>query len=190
MLSKHTWTLFDYVKDHPNKDLILSINTNGNAPDGKVDRMIDAINDMTPNLKYFDVYTSLENIGEQAEYSRDGMNYEEFISNCYKILDNTPDSTRLHFMTTINLTSAPSLLGFFKVIKEMRSKYQTKIHEFRVRTHLSYLRFPRTLMLSLLSEEDKKHYGDLWLDYVHANKLTWKTDPSETLYLEGIIKST
>ena len=80
-------------------------------------------------------------------------------------------------MTTINLTSAPSLLGFFKVIKEMRSKYQTKIHEFRVRTHLSYLRFPRTLMLSLLSEEDKKHYGDLWLDYVHANKLTWKKDP-------------
>ena len=186
LLSKHTWTLFDYVKDHPNKDLILSINTNGNAPDGKVDRMIDAINDMTPNLKYFDVYTSLENIGEQAEYSRDGMNYEEFISNCYKILDNTPDSTRLHFMTTINLTSAPSLLGFFKVIKEMRSKYQTKIHEFRVRTHLSYLRFPRTLMLSLLSEEDKKHYGDLWLDYVDANKLTWKKDPSETFYLEEV----
>jgi hypothetical protein len=89
-------------------------------------------------------------------------------------------------MTTINLTSAPSLLGFLEIIKDMRAKYQTKIHEFRVRTHLSYLRWPRPLILSLLNEEDKQKYGDLWLDFIHANKLTEKKHPSETFYLEEV----
>ena len=186
LLSKDTWKVFDYIKEHPNKDLILAVNTNNNAPDGLIDRMIEHINDMTPNIKYFDVYTSLENTGPHAEYSREGMDFNEFMENCYKVLDNTPDSTRLHFMTTINLTSAPSFLDYLKIIKEMRAKYQTKIHEFRVRTHFSYLRYPRTLMLSLLNKEDKERYGEEWLSFVHENKLTEKKHPSETFYLEEV----
>ena len=114
------------------------------------------------------------------------MDFNEFMENCYKVLDNTPDSTRLHFMTTINLTSAPSFLDYLKIIKEMRAKYQTKIHEFRVRTHFSYLRYPRTLMLSLLNKEDKERYGEEWLSFVHENKLTEKKHPSETFYLEEV----
>ena len=195
LLSKHTWRLFDYVEEHPNKDMILAINTNLNTPDDKVDKMIESINRMSPNLKYFDVYTSLENIGDHAEYTREGMNYEEFISNCYKVLDNTPESTRLHFMTTINLTSAPSFTEFLEQIREMRLKYYTKMHDFRIRTHFSYLRYPRNLMLSLLSEEDKQRYGKEWLDYVNKWKLTEITDadrmyhglpPLETFYHEEI----
>jgi len=99
LLSSHTWNLFNYVESHPNKELVLAVNSNLNVPDNKVDMMIDAINRMSSNLKCFDVYTSLENTNEHAEYSRDGMNYEEFINNCYKVLDNTPESTNLHFMT-------------------------------------------------------------------------------------------
>ena len=68
----------------------------------------------------------------------------------------------------------------------MRAKYQTKIHEFRVRTHLSYLRWPRPLILSLLSKEDKQRYGDQWLKFMHDNKLTEKKHPSETFYLEEV----
>lgn len=186
LLSKDTWKVFNYIKEHPNKDLILAVNTNNNAPDGLIDRMIEHINDMTPNIKYFDVYTSLENTGPHAEYSREGMDFDEFLENCYKVLNKTPDSTRLHFMTTINLTSAPSFLDYLKIIKEMRAKYQTKIHEFRVRTHFSYLRYPRTLMLSLLNKEDKERYGEEWLSFVHENKLTEKKHPSETFYLEEV----
>ncbi len=195
LLSKHTWRLFDYVENNPNKNLVLAVNTNLNVPDNKVDKMIDSINRMSPNLKYFDVYTSLENTGEQAEYTREGMNYKEFIENCYKVLDNTPDSTRLHIMTTINITSAPSFLEFLEKIREMRLKYYTKMHDFRVRTHFSYLRFPRTLMLSLLSKEDKDRYGKEWLNYIHKWKLTKVTDadrifhglpPLETFYHEEV----
>jgi len=186
LLSKHTWRLFDYVQEHPNKDMVLAVNSNLNVPDNKVDQMIDAINRMSPNLKNYDVYTSLENTGIQAEYSREGMNYEEFLENCYKVLDNTPDSTRLHIMTTINLTSAPSFLSFLKQIKRFRVKYQPSLHDYRVRVHFSYLRHPAALILSLLSEEDKKRYGDIWLDYVNNWKITERKLPDEFFYHEEV----
>jgi organic radical activating enzyme len=186
LLSEHTWNLFNYVESHPNKELVLAVNSNLNVPDNKVDMMIDAINRMSSNLKCFDVYTSLENTNDHAEYSRDGMNYQEFISNCYKVLDNTPETTRLHFMTTINFTSAPSFVDFLEQIRKFRNNYEIKKHEFRVRTHLSYLRFPKSLMLSLLSEEDKQRYGDEWLKYINTYKLTDQKLSGEAFYLEEV----
>ena len=190
LLSKDTWKVFDYIKENPNPDLILAVNTNNNVPDKMADRLITNINEMQDNIKYFDIYTSFENTGKQAEYTREGMVYDEFIDNCYKILDNTPNSTRIHFMTTINLTSAPSLLGFLEEIKKMRgtkgSVYQPTKHVFRTRLMLNYLRWPRPLMLSLISKEDKQKYGDIWLEYMHANKLTEARKDEECFYLEEV----
>jgi len=186
LLSKHTWKILDYIKEHPNPNLILAVNTNCNIAPKLIDKLIDNINEITPNIKYFDVYTSLESTGEQAEYARYGLNYNQYIENCYKILNNTPDITRLHFMTTINFLSAPTLIDFFKLIKEMRKIYSIGIHKFRVRTLLSYLRWPKALQLTLLSEEDKKYYGELWLNYIEDNKLTVEKDEEETFYLEEV----
>ena len=190
LLSKDTWKVFDYIKENPNPNLILAVNTNNNVPDKMADRLIKNINEMQGNIKYFDIYTSFENTGKHAEYTREGMVYREFIDNCYKILDETPESTRIHFMTTINLTSAPSMIEFLQEIKDMRgtkgSIYQPQKHVFRVRTHLNYLRWPRTLMLSLINEKDKKYYGELWLDFMHANKITDERKDEECFYLEEV----
>ena len=190
LLSKDTWKVFDYIKENPNPNLIIAVNTNNNVPDKMADRLIKNINEMQGNIKYFDIYTSFENTGKHAEYTREGMVYREFIDNCYKILDETPESTRIHFMTTINLTSAPSMIEFLQEIKDMRgtkgSIYQPQKHVFRVRTHLNYLRWPRTLMLSLINEKDKKYYGELWLDFMHANKITDERKDEECFYLEEV----
>lgn len=186
LLSKHIWEIFDYIKHNPNPNLILAINTNLNVPSKLIDRLIKCIKEVTPNIRFVDIYTSIESVGEHAEYTRVGLNYDKFIRNCYKVLDNTPVETRLHFMTTINLTSAPTFIDFLKLIKEMRKVYQTDIHKFRVRTLLSYLRWPKTLQLSLLNKKDKKYYSDLWLDYIEKNKLTEKKEPKETFYTEEV----
>jgi hypothetical protein len=65
-------------------------------------------------------------------------------------------------------------------------KYTTKTHEFRVRTHLSYLRFPKPLILSLLNSEDKKRYGDEWLSYINKYKLTDLKLVEEVFFLEEV----
>lgn len=186
LLSKHTWRVLDYVKSNPSKDLTLAINTNLNVPNNLVDKLIDRVNDINENVGLFDVYTSLESTGEQAEYARFGMNYEEFVNNCHKVLANTPQSTRIHFMTTINVLSAPTFLNFLELVKELRLKYKREKHSYRVRTHLSYLRWPQCLQLTLLSKEDKQKYADEWLTFIHANKLTSKKEEHETFYLEEV----
>jgi pyruvate-formate lyase-activating enzyme len=182
LLSKHTWKIFDYIKEHPNPNLILAINTNCNVPSKIIDKLINSINEVTPNIRFVDIYTSLESTGEQAEYARSGLNYNKFVKNCYKILDNTPIKTRLHFMTTINLTSAPTFINFLKLIKEMRKTYFEELHKFRIRTLLSYLRWPKSLQLNLLNKKDKKKYGDEWSQFIEENKLIAKEEnPDEFL---------
>ena len=51
---------------------------------------------------------------------------------------------------------------------------------------LNYLRWPRPLMLSLISEEDKQRYGELWLNYMNENKLTDERKDNECFYLEEV----
>lgn len=186
LLSKHTWRVLDYIAENPNPNLTLAINSNLNVPDKLVEKLVEYIKRISGNIKLFDVYTSLESTGKHAEYSRFGMEFDEFKKNCEYVLDNTPNTTRLHYMTTINLTSAPTLLEYLQYIREMRLKYYGKLHEFRVRTHLSYLRWPRMLCLTLLSAEDKQRFGDLWIDYVETHKLTPKKSAEETFYLEEV----
>ena len=186
LLSKHTWKVLDYIKDNPNPNLTLAINSNLNVPDKLVEKLVSYINEIGPNIKTFDVYTSLECTGKHAEYSRFGMKYDEFISNCKYLLDNTSDSTRLHFMTTINLLSAPSFLQFLELISKFRTDYHTFLHQYRVRTHLSYLRWPKCLTLTLLSREDREKYAKLWKEYVQENALTANLLPHETFYMEEV----
>lgn len=186
LLSKHTWRVLDYIVDNPNPNLTLAINTNLNVPDKLVEKLVEYINKISGNIKLFDVYTSLESTGKQAEYSRFGMEFDEFKKNCKYVLDNTCSKTRLHYMTTINLTSAPTFLQYLEYIREMRLNYYSKLHEFRVRTHLSYLRWPRMLCLTLLSEEDKQRYGDDWIEYIEKHKLTPAKSDQETFYLEEV----
>ena len=69
LLSKDTWKVFDYIKENPNPDLIFALNTNCNAPDKLVDKMIENVKEIEGKVKYFDVYTSFENTGEHAEYT-------------------------------------------------------------------------------------------------------------------------
>lgn len=186
LLSKHTWRVLDYIAENPNPNLTLAINSNLNVPDKLVEKLVEYINRISGNIKLFDVYTSLESTGKHAEYSRFGMAFDEFKKNCAYVLDNTSSKTRLHYMTTINLTSAPTFLEYLKYIREMRLKYYSKLHEFRVRTHLSYLRWPRMLCLTLLSDEDKQRYGDDWIQFIEEHKLTSLKSDQETFYLEEV----
>ncbi len=188
LLSKHTWAVLDYIKEHPleNQNLVLAINTNLDVPDKLVDKLIEYINAISPNIKQFDVYTSIENVGEQAEYTRYGMVYAEFIDNCHKILQQTSDKTFLNIMTTINVLSAPTFLDFLHLLKEFRIKYQITQHAFKLRTMLSYLRWPACMQLTLLSDDDKKKYAEEWRTFVTENLLTPEHKPNESFYHEEL----
>lgn len=184
LLSKHTWAVLDYIKENPNPNLTLAINTNMNVPDKMIEKLVDYVIEISPYIKGFDIYTSLESIGIHAEYTRSGMQYDEFMTNCYYFLDNTPKNSRLHFMTTVNLTSVPTFLEFLELIQTMRKKYTFEKRDFRVRTMISYLRWPKFLNINLLSKETKHKYAQIWLDFIKDFVITDKLEDHQVFYTE------
>ena len=82
LMSGETWKLLDWFKQNRGKSQTrLAINSNlGKEVD--IDRLLDSIEGLE-----VDIYTSMEAVGTQAEYIRDGLNYNQWLRNVQKILD-------------------------------------------------------------------------------------------------------
>lgn len=145
LMDANTFKVMDYVAKHPNDDLEISITSNFCPPKNELfDKFIeklqniekikfwknyDKINPYTgnhsyvaPSLKNFSVFVSLDSIGEQAEYIRYGLNFEQLKSNVYKFLDQTTFST-ISFINTFNILSVPKIKNFLTFILELRTAY-------------------------------------------------------------------
>jgi organic radical activating enzyme len=73
-------------------------------------------------VKHFSLYVSLDAVGAQAEYIRNGMDYDQLLSNVERFLDETRN-TSVTFINTFNLLSITSFKDFLMVILKLRSKY-------------------------------------------------------------------
>lgn len=174
LLSKHTWTVLDYIKEHPSPELSLAINTNLNAPNNLVDKLFEYIQEISPKIKSFQIYTSIESSGDQAEYTRSGLDYDQFLKNVYKILDNTDSKVELHFMTTVNVLSAPTFVNFLDLMHSLKKKYQVAKHNYRIQFRVNFLTWPKCLNLGLLSKSDKEKYKDLWNNFADTHTIDWE----------------
>ncbi len=186
LMSPHTWRLMDLIEEAPESHLSFSINSNLCLPRAMIERLGKKINSLRPKIKAFEIYTSLESVGPQAEYVRYGMNYPEFLENCIYLLENTPRDVRLNFMTTINALSAPSFLGYLQLLRELRLKYTVAFHNFRVRTFFNYLRWPPLLSITMLPQDLKEKYREEWVTFVQANVITKAAYPEECFYEEEL----
>ena len=116
LLAKDTWKVLDYIIDHPNpnKKLNLAINSNLGIPDDLVDKFIEKIKIIEDKslVNEFIVFTSVDGWGEQAEYIRNGLEFNRFWDNMNKILSSCP-RLNITIMSTFNGLSVPS---YYKLI--------------------------------------------------------------------------
>lgn len=184
LLSKHTWRVFDDLIENPRPDLELAVNTNMNVPRKLIDKLVEYSIKLKGKVKSFEVYTSLEATGAQAEYIRYGMTYDEFTDNCRYFLKST--DTRLHFMVATNLLSVTTFDGFLKFVHELRMEFNETDAENRVPMMIAYVRWPQHLNIRHLPKDIKDKYGPLWLETVMAR--TRQADPTKAgrFYLEEI----
>jgi len=182
LLSKDTWRVFDYLKSHPVKDLELAINTNLVVDDQLIDKLIEEINNLNDHVKSIDVYTSLESIGNQAEYSRYGLNYKQWCRNVKKVLDNT--NARLGVMTTVNILSLPTFNQFIDLIMQLRADYNTSYEYNRIPLSINYLRWPPQLSVKLLPSDMRNSYADAILSHSEGWLKYFRKHQFARLYLE------
>ena len=124
LMSKHTFKLLEEIRDNPTPDMELSINTNGNAPAKNWNRFLDIITDICNNnkVKKFTIFISCEGWGQRSEYSRDGMDFEQFRKNVESFLRST-HNTRLVFMSAFNLFAVTNFMPFLKYVLQLKREF-------------------------------------------------------------------
>ena len=70
----------------------------------------------------FSVFVSLDGWGEQAEYMRNGMDFDQLWNNVHRFLDETR-YTSVNFINTFNCLSVTSFKEFLEGILELREKW-------------------------------------------------------------------
>lgn len=129
LMSGNTWKLLDWFESQ-NSNMRFAINSNLIAKSDIIDKLIKKAN----GIKKFHIYTSCEATGNQAEYIRDGLDYNLWMNNVKRILKET--NAELHVMMTINS------LCLFSITEFLDEIYALKNESRKPTVSLNLLRFP------------------------------------------------
>jgi organic radical activating enzyme len=155
LMSSNTWKLFDWFEAQ-NSDMRFAINSNLIAKPEIIDKLIAK----SKNIKHFDLYTSCEAVGDQAEYIRDGLDYQLWKNNLKRILTEA-NYKGVHIMMTINSLSLFSITEFLDEVYELKVMTQSRTPT----VSLNLLRFPSFQSPLALPNHIK--------DHCHKKLSTW-----------------
>ncbi len=160
LMSGYTWRLLDwFIKNKT--DMQFALNSNLCAKEKLIDRLIEA----SHSISNFQLYTSNESFGAQAEYIRDGLDWNQWTNNIDRILKDS-NIKGLHMMCTINalcLNTLPQFLDYLMELKELCGE------DFPTFT-LNILRFPSFQSPLVLPDNIRQGYGDDLQEWLNTNK--------------------
>jgi organic radical activating enzyme len=159
--SHNFWDFMEVVKQHPSPNLRLAVNSNLGLNEATVNRLISISHEL--DIKEFDLYTSCEAYGAQAEYIRDGLNYELWRSNLVKVIESAK-IRQVVIMMTINSLCLFSITEFLDDMLKLKEKYGTH----KPIVDLNILRWP-AFMSPLTLPDEIKHELHLKLKNWYAN---------------------
>jgi organic radical activating enzyme len=166
LMSQDTWKVLDYIIEHPNpnKKLNLAINSNLGVVDKLVDRFIEKVQKICEEdrVKEFVIFTSVDSWGEQAEYIRNGLEFNRFWDNCHKVLEKCP-KVILTYMVTYNALSVPNYDKLIRGVYNLKTEYGSDDRYWNSATFLdtSYLRHPTHQTVQVLEPH--------WADKIYAD---------------------
>ena len=160
LMSAETWRLMDWFRVNKGKsNTRLAINSNlGHQVD--VDRFIASIDGLE-----VDLYTSNESMGTQAEYIRDGLNFDAWVNNMRKLAE-SKKLRGLHVMFTINALCLDSIVDFMNLMLELKQQYGKNYPNFT----LNILRFPSFQSPLVLPDNIRTRYKNQLADWLYKNQ--------------------
>lgn len=196
LLTKDTFKVLDYIIENPNPELHLSINSNMCPPDSLLDKFIEKIKIICAQnkVKQFKIFTSAEAHGKQAEYIRYGLDYNMWIKNIRRILDEVPNCT-FTVMSTYNVMSIFSYKEFMQDILDIKREYGShQSPHAPIILDVPYLRFPAHQAifvapketLPLLYDQVTFMYANLqnadWYGTANRGFFQWEADKFRRVY--------
>jgi hypothetical protein len=130
------------------------------APDTLIDKFIDKVNKIIDEGKIneFIIFTSADAWGAQAEYIRNGLEFNRFWGNVNKILTKCPRVV-ITFMVTYNALSVFSYDRLIKGVYDLKKEYGSSDRYWpsAVMLDSSYLRFPWHQTVQILPRDFKEN---------------------------------
>lgn len=162
LMSTDVWKMIDLFAEEKYKTR-LAINSNlGAKPD-----LIDKLVEYSHKIPSISLYTSMEAIGSQAEYIRDGLDFEQWIKNCETLLSkgNLRD---FNIMCTVNSLCLWSLTNLLDITMKWKQQYGRQKGVFT----LNILRWPPWMSPIILPNElkdSRRNELEKWLNLNDAN---------------------
>jgi organic radical activating enzyme len=163
-MSGELWQLIDWFKANKGRSQTkLAINSNLGMDRLRLLEFVEK----TRDIPHLEIYTSNEAFEAQAEYIRDGLDYDLWMHNVQELLEH--DHIRaVHVMCTINALCLDSLDVFLDQLVRLKKVYGRE----RVNFTLNILRFPSFQSALVLPDHLKLYYRNrliIWLDR-HSNQ--------------------
>jgi hypothetical protein len=161
-MSGELWRLIDWFKANKGRSQTrLAINSNLGMDRLKLLEFIEK----TRDIPHLEIYTSNEAFEAQAEYIRDGLDYDLWMHNLQELLEH--DHIRaVHVMCTINALCLDSLDTFLDQLVRLKKVYGRE----RVNFTLNILRFPSFQSPLVLPEHLKLYYRNRLIQWMIKHK--------------------
>jgi organic radical activating enzyme len=179
LMSGHTWKLIEWFKNNQGRSRTkLAINSNLGFSTERLNEFIAAIR----GLPHVEVYTSNEAVYQQAEYIRDGLDYQQWYSNMHTLLSSGTVKA-VHSMCTINALCLDSLTNYLYHLLELKQQYGRD----RVNFTLNILRFPSFQSALVLPDLIRTDYRIRLQEFLSRNRLNPYLHEHEINHLQRLI---
>jgi organic radical activating enzyme len=180
LLNPNTFQFLEQIKRNPMPELSIAINSNLGVPKATLARFIADVKFITDNklVKSFELFTSVDTYGSNAEFVRFGLNYQDYMQNVRAFLDEVQNAN-LVFMSTYNALSVINYSKFLEDVTELKKKYRDNNNWTRVLLDTPYLKDPQFLSCYIL-DSSFWHYIEKDLNYLKAHMF----DGDKQLYYE------
>lgn len=170
LMDKNTYKVFDYVLEHPKSDLHLDVTSNFSPSDPKLmNKYLDYVKRICDgeNVEHFMQYVSVDTWGKQAEYIRNGLDFNYLLENIERYLTEIPGRNSLTLIMTQSNLVIPGTRKLLEKILELRQNHSHTYQ--RVWFDTPILRAPAWQSFRTLPE----HYQSL-----HKANIEWmKSQP-------------
>jgi hypothetical protein len=162
LMSGDTWKLIDWFKANQGRSQTrLAINSNLGMDRLKLLDFIERVRD----IPHLEIYTSMEATDLQAEYIRDGLDYDLWMHNIQELLEHK-HIRAVHVMCTINALCLDSLDKFLDQLVRLKKVYSRE----RVNFTLNILRFPSFQSPLVLPDDLRTQYRDRLIAWMAHHK--------------------
>lgn len=160
-MSPDFWKLMDWWKANPQCEVRLAVNSNLGANPNLIKRL----SDVSHSFKAFDLYTSNEAFGAHAEYVRDGMVWETWLSNL-RLMMSQGNFRSVSVMLTNSILCLFSLDKFMDEMLALKKEFRTQspVMSFNI------LRFPSFMSIVTLPKTIRNKQADILEEWLQRNK--------------------